>query len=111
MFARVTSFEIDTTQIDLDGALAAFEEMVLADLRAQPGYAGLYVLGTPEGRGLLVSLWTSEEAAHAGIANGFYGDQLAKFREIVRTSPGRSDYAVLFSEHVDGTDVPESVEG
>ena len=63
MYARLTQFEIDTLRIGLDEALERFQELVLPELRKQPGYAGLYVMRTPEGRGVLLSLWTSEAAA------------------------------------------------
>jgi len=55
MFARITQFEIDTVRISLEEALARFKEMILPEVRKQPGYLGVYVLQTPEGKGALVS--------------------------------------------------------
>jgi len=101
MFARVTMLEIDTVRINLDTALKRFEESALPELRKQPGYKGLYVLTTSEGKGLLMSLWETEEAAEAGVASGYYDEQVAKFITLLRQSPGRDHYKVMFAEAPD----------
>ncbi len=98
MYARLTQFEIDTLRIGLDEALERFRELVLPELRKQPGYAGLYVMRTPEGRGVLLSLWTSEAAAQAGVESGYYEEQLSKFLMFTRQPPGRDHYEVVFTE-------------
>ena len=64
MYARVTLLEIDTMRT----ASAAAVELLRArrcspDLRDQPGYRGVYVLPTPEGKAALMSLWETEEQA------------------------------------------------
>jgi hypothetical protein len=98
MFARVTQFEIDTLRIGLDEALERFKEMVLPALRAQPGYAGVYAMHTPEGQGLLLSFWSTEDAARAGVESGYYDEQISKFVMFTRQPPGRDHYEVVFSE-------------
>ena len=98
MFARITQFEIDTVRISLEEALARFKEMVLPEVRRQPGYAGVYVLRTPEGKGVLLSLWTGEEAARAGVESGYYEEQISKFLMFTRQPPGRDHYEVVFAE-------------
>ena len=98
MFARVTLFEIDTLRISLDDALELFKELVVPEVRKQEGYEGLYVLRTLEGKGLIMSLWTSEEAAVAGVESGYYDEQLAKFVTFYRVPPGREQYEVVFAE-------------
>lgn len=100
MFARVTMFEIDTLRINVDTALELFKEVVLPELRKQPGYEGLYVMRTPEGRGMLVSLWETETAAQAGIEGGYYDEQVAKFITLLRQPPGRDHYEVVFIDEV-----------
>jgi heme-degrading monooxygenase HmoA len=98
MFARITHFEIDTVRIGLEEALERFKETVLPEVRKQPGYAGVYVLRTPEGKGVLLSLWTSEEAARAGVESGYYEEQISKFLMFTRQPPGRDHYEVVFAE-------------
>jgi heme-degrading monooxygenase HmoA len=98
MFARVTLFEIDTLRISLDDALERFKELVVPEARKREGYEGLYVMRTPEGKGLIISLWASEEAATAGIASGYYEEQVAKFLTLYHAPPGREHYEVVFAE-------------
>lgn len=98
MFARVTLFEIDTLRISLDSALERFKELVVPAARKQEGYEGLYVLRTPEGKGLIMSLWASEEAVMAGMASGYYDEQIAKFVAFFRAPSGRDHYEVVFAE-------------
>lgn len=98
MYARVTQLEIDVMRIDLDDAAAVFETEVLPDLRRQPGYRGVYVLTTPEGKALLVSLWESAEAADAGAAAGFYAETLERYVTLFRSPPGRERYDVVLSD-------------
>jgi hypothetical protein len=98
MYARVTPFELDTLRMPLRDAVARFQELVLPEIRRQPGYAGMQVMSTSEGRGMLVTLWDTEEAAAAGIASGFYDEQVAKFLMLLREPPGRDHYAVLLTD-------------
>jgi heme-degrading monooxygenase HmoA len=98
MFARVTTFEIDTLRIDIDQALERFKQLVLPELRKQPGFDGLQVLTTPEGRGLLLSFWQTAECAASGVESGYYGEQVSKFVMFFKQPPGREHYEVVFSE-------------
>ncbi|UCB42216.1 MAG: hypothetical protein JSV77_07020 [Dehalococcoidales bacterium] len=98
MFARVTLFEIDTLRISLDDALEMYKELVVPEAQKQEGYEGMYVMRTPEGKGLIMSLWASEEAATAGLVSGYYDEQLAKFVTFYRVPPGREHYEVVFAE-------------
>ena len=98
MFARVTLFEIDTLRISLDDALEKFKEVIVPEARRQQGYEGMYVMRTQEGKGLVLSFWTSEEAATAGLASGYYDEQLAKFVAVFRAPAGREGYEVVFAE-------------
>lgn len=101
MFARVTLFEIDTVRTSTANALESFKEQVIPAMKSQQGYEGLYVLGTPEGKGLILSLWSSEEAATAGLVSGYYDEQVAKFVSVFRSPPGRDHYEVLFTDQSD----------
>ena len=98
MYARVTPFEIDTLRISLDDALEQFKALIVPEARKQEGYEGMYVMRTPEGKGLIMSLWSSEEAATAGLTSGYYDEQVAKFVTVFRAPPGREGYDVVFAE-------------
>ena len=98
MYARVTLLEIDTLRVDVETALGLFREQVLPSLREQEGYEGVYVFGTPEGKGMLVSLWATEEAAEASAGTGFYAAVLAQFMTLFKAAPGRERYEVLYAD-------------
>jgi heme-degrading monooxygenase HmoA len=98
MFARITLFEIDTLRTSMDAALGMFKELVVPEARKQEGYEGMYVMTTPEGKGLIMSLWASEEAVTSGEMSGYYDEQIAKLVTLFRTPPGREHYEVVFSE-------------
>src|SRR3954466_11758936 len=98
MVARVTLAEIDAVRTSIRGAVRMFDESILPDLREQAGYGGCYVLTTPEGKALGMTLWRDEEAAEAGIASGAYGARVEKFVTIIRTPPGRETYDVSVAD-------------
>lgn len=98
MYSRVTLLEIDTMRVDMGAAVELFCEQVLPRLREQEGFLGVYVLGTSEGKGLLLSLWETEEAADATAETGFYPEVLAQYVTLFRSPPGREHYEVLFAD-------------
>jgi heme-degrading monooxygenase HmoA len=98
MFARVTHFEINIAAIAAEDAVERFKALILPDLRVQDGYAGLYVLRAHEGKGLLVTLWESQEAGEKGITSGFYDKQVAKVASLSTEPLSREDYEVVYSE-------------
>jgi heme-degrading monooxygenase HmoA len=98
MVARVTLAEVDTVRVPLDEAIELYERSVIPALHEQEGYEGVYVLATPEGKALVLSFWEDEEAAAAGVASGFYAEQLEKFVTFFRTPPGREIYDVVVAE-------------
>jgi hypothetical protein len=94
MFARVTLLEIDTVRLSMDAALARFRSETLPRLRLQPGYRGIYVLTTPDGKAALMSLWDTEPQAASDAGPGFYGEELGHFATFFRSAPGRDTYDV-----------------
>jgi hypothetical protein len=56
------------------------------------------VLATPEGKALAITFWSDVEAADAGLASGFYGEQVEKFVTIFRAAPGRESYDVVVAD-------------
>jgi len=97
MYARVTQLEIDTLRVCVADAVAQFEREVIPELHAQPGYRGVVVLTTTEGKAALVSFWDGEEQARTG--SPFYESQLEEFVTLFRAPPGRDAYEVAL---VDG---------
>jgi hypothetical protein len=98
MFARVTLFEIDTLRISLDDALKKFQESIVPEIRKREGYEGICVMHTPEGKGLIITYWSSKEAVESGIESGYYDEQLSKFMAVFKAAPGREHYEVVFAE-------------
>jgi heme-degrading monooxygenase HmoA len=98
MVARVTLAEIDAVRMSVSRAVKLFEESVLPELHEQEGYEGCYVLATPEGKALVMTFWSDEEAAEAGIASGRYGAQVEKFVTVIRSAPGRESYDVVVAD-------------
>ncbi len=96
MYARVTQLEIDSVRISIDDVVARFERETLPEVRAEPGYRGLFVLTTPGGKAALMSLWDTEEAAQT--ADRFYTAELAKYVTLFRVSPGREAYEVAICD-------------
>jgi heme-degrading monooxygenase HmoA len=100
MFARVTMFEIDTMRISLDEALERFKQTIQPEVSKQPGYEGLYVLRTEEGKGCILSLWADEAAVIAGEESGYYDEQIAQFVSFYKSPPGREHYEVVLVDGV-----------
>jgi hypothetical protein len=100
MHSRVTSVEVDTMRMGMDEALARYRSHVVPRLREQEGYEGVLVLTTPEGKGLLISLWATEQDARRGTGGegGFYSGALADFMTVFRSPPGREQYEVALAD-------------
>ena len=96
MYARVTLLEIDTLRASMPDALERFRARTLERLRLQPGYQGVWVLATPEGKGLLMSLWETQAQAAVDGDHSFYGEELGHFATLFRSPPGREQYEVLY---------------
>jgi hypothetical protein len=96
MFARLTLLEIDTVRVSMEAALEHFKREVATHLCEQPGYRGVFVLSTPEGKGALLSLWDTEEQSAVEGENNFYGATLGSFATLFRSVPGRERYEVVY---------------
>jgi len=77
-------------------ALGLFTAQVLPVQREQEGYEGVLVLPTPEGKGMIVSFWESEEAAEA--ASAFASGELERHMTLFRAPPGREQYEVAVAD-------------
>ncbi len=98
MFARVTLVEIDPVRMSVPAAVELFKRDVEPDMRAQSGFEGVYVLTTPDGKAMVISLWSTKDAVESSNASGYYNTQLAKFGTVFRAPPGREQYEVALAE-------------
>jgi heme-degrading monooxygenase HmoA len=100
MVARVTLAEIDLVRRGPGHAIEAFEHSVIPALQEQEGYEGCYVLLSDDGKVLVLTLWSSDEAATATRRSGFYSSQIDKLSDLVffQASPGREAYDVVVAD-------------
>ena len=96
MYSRVTLLEIDTMRVDIDDAAALFRAEVVPGLAEQDGYEGAVALVTPEGKGMIVTFWATEEGAED--ASGFASAELERYVTMFRSPPGREYYEVAFAD-------------
>jgi heme-degrading monooxygenase HmoA len=100
MVARVTMAEIDPVRQDPRRAIERFDSVLIPALHEQEGYEGCYVLLSEEGKALVLTFWSSEQAARASRDSGFYQAQIEKLSDFVvfRSAPGREGYEVVVSD-------------
>jgi heme-degrading monooxygenase HmoA len=94
MYSRVTLLEVDTLRTSMEDAETLFCDRVLPGLQEQEGFEGVLVLSTAEGRGMIVTLWATEEED----PGGFSTDALERFATLFRSPPGREYYRVAVAE-------------
>jgi hypothetical protein len=93
VYSRVTLLEIDTLRVDVEDVLERFEDEILPRVREMPGYEGVAVMVTPEGKGMV---WDSEEAVEASA--GLAASAVEEFVTVYRAPPGREHYRVAYAE-------------
>ena len=96
MYSRVTLLEIDTMRADVSAAAARFEAELMPELREQEGFVGAVVLATPEGKGMVVTVWETEEAVEASA--GLAAAHVERFATLYAAPPGREYYEVLYAD-------------
>ena len=96
MYSRVTLLEIDTLRVDIEDAAELFRAKVAPDLAEQVGYEGAVALVTPEGKGMIITFWDSEDGAQD--ASGFASAELERYVTMFRSPPGRDHYEVAFAD-------------
>lgn len=98
MFARTTLFEVDLLRTTLSEAERLFREDALPAIRGQAGYEGAFLMLSPEGKGMVLTIWDNAEAAQAGVKSGYYEELVARFVTFMRQPPGREQYEVVYSD-------------
>jgi len=96
MYSRVTLLEIDTVRVDIDEAAELFRAEVAPRLAEQEGYEGAVALVTPEGKGMIITFWETEEWAQD--ASGIASAELERNLTMFRSPPGREYYEVAFAD-------------
>jgi heme-degrading monooxygenase HmoA len=96
MYSRVTLLEIDTLRISIAEAVDFFKAEVLPRVREQDGYQGVVILATPEGKGMIVSIWETQDAAANAAA--LASEALEQSMALFKSPPGREYYEVAFAE-------------
>jgi len=96
MYARVTLLEIDTMRADVAEAAALFEAEVIPQLRELEGFLGAVVLAAPEGKGMVITVWETEDAVTASA--GLAARQVERFVTLYAAPPGREYYEVLYAD-------------
>jgi hypothetical protein len=96
MYSRVTLLEIDTMRVDVEDAAQIFRAEVAPHLAEQEGFEGVVALVTPEGKGMIVSFWETEEEARD--ASGTASATLEQYVTLFRSPPGREYYEVAFAD-------------
>jgi hypothetical protein len=96
MYSRVTLLDIDTLRVEIDDVLERYETGILPAVRELPGYEGVTVMVTPEGKGMVVTFWDSEDAVTASA--GLAATAAEEFVTVYRSPAGREQYRVAYAE-------------
>jgi len=92
MFARLT---IVQTKVDkTDEAVKVTKESVIPAAKSQKGFVGARLLTEPNGKGVFITFWETEEDAIANEKSGYYQEQLAKFKDMFTAPPVHEGYNV-----------------
>jgi hypothetical protein len=96
MYSRVTLLEIDTLRVEIADVVERFETEVMPRVREWPGYEGVEVMVTPDGKGMVVSFWDTEEDVEASA--DLAATAVEEFVTVYRAPPGREHYRVAYAE-------------
>ena len=94
MFARLTI--VQTKADKMDEAVKVAKESVIPAAKSQKGFVGAHLLTEPNGKGVFISFWDTEEDAIATEKSGQYQEQLAKFKDLFAAPPVHEGYNVAF---------------
>ena len=96
MYARVTLLEIDVLRADVDDVLERYRTELLPRIESQAGYEGIVVLATPDGQGLVMTLWSDRASLDASAAMA--AGATDEFTTVFRSAPGRESYEVRLAD-------------
>ncbi len=102
MRARVTRFDVVATEEEFAEAQRVFERSVVPEMRKQPGYGGCYLMRTQRGKGLLISLWESDDPLRSSDADGPSARQLELLEPLLGRHPSTESYQLDYADHPTG---------
>jgi len=86
MFARLTTIRMKGDR--QEEFVKTYEERVIPAARLQKGYRGAYLLtDRTTNKGILFTLWDSEEDAIANERSSYYQEQIEKFARLIFSAP------------------------
>jgi len=93
MFARLLRIQLKVDRID--EAVRLFKTNVVPQCKKQKGFKGAYFMTDQKsGEGVVITLWTSEEAMLANEQSHFFLEQVTKFLGFYAKAPIREAYEV-----------------
>ena len=98
--------EIDPVRMSIDDAVELFRDIGTSrPCTSRTGTKASTSSLSDEGKALVLTFWSDEEAADAGIAGGrgFYAEQIEKFVTLFRAAPGRETYEVVLADAPQGS--------
>jgi heme-degrading monooxygenase HmoA len=79
----------------IDDTVRIYRDSVAPAQKQQKGFkSALYLIDRHTGKSISISLWESEADAEAGMANGFYQQQVNKFSQDFESEPVWEEYEV-----------------
>jgi hypothetical protein len=96
MYSRVTLLEIDTLRVEIADVVERFETEVMPRVREMPGYEGVEVMVTPEGKGMVVSFWDTQDDVEASA--DLAATAVEEFVTVYRAPPGPEHYWIAYAE-------------
>ena len=93
MHARITSSLVQP--VKLDELIHIFENVILPDAKAQPGFRGGFLLTDREtNKFLSISLWKAEAVVRTAENSECYQEQTAKIAPMLAAAPDKEAYTV-----------------
>ncbi len=94
MFARITTMELRTDNIDK--VIKIFKESVVPAAQSQKGFVKIYFfLNRETGKGHSIALWENQEDAVANEKSLYYQEQLVKFLPFYKSDPVKEGFEVI----------------
>ncbi len=93
MFARIVTTHIHLGQ--MDDAIALFRDSIAPAAQKQKGFKGIRLFtDRNSGKGVVVSLWETEDDLKANEASGYYQEQVNKLAPMLSAPPEREAFEV-----------------
>ena len=99
MHARMVDLRV--RPVDTQEMVRIYRTSVIPAARRQRGFGGAMLLTDPAtGIGVSITMWETEDDREAGVASGYYQEQIDKFAHLLVDTPVRIHYQVNVLEQV-----------